>query len=85
MLLAYHNSIIMSTTTFLKGFDAMTANNEIKAMAKSKKVCLWEIAEKIGMADTSFSRKLRRELSAEEKKKIFSLIDEIAAENENAV
>ena len=40
----------------------MTANNEIKSRAKEKGVRLWEIADEIGLIDSSFSRKLRREL-----------------------
>lgn len=62
----------------------MTANNEIKSKAKEKSVCLWEIADKIGLVDSSFSRKLRKELPTAEKKRIFKIIDDIAAEKENA-
>lgn len=62
----------------------MTANNEIKSKAKEKSVCLWEIADKIGLVDSSFSRKLRKELPAAEKQEIFKIIDDIAAEKENA-
>ena len=39
-----------------------------------------EIADKIGIADSSFSRKLRRELPQDEKQRIFSAIEEIAKE-----
>lgn len=60
------------------------ANTEIKNMAKQRGVFMYELAEKIGMVDTAFSRKLRRELPAAEKARIFSLIDEIAAEKQNA-
>lgn len=49
-------------------------------MAKAKGVMLWQIAEAIGINDGNFSRKLRRELSAAEKAKIMSIIDELAAE-----
>lgn len=62
----------------------MTANKEIRARATEKGVCLWEIADKIGLWDSSFSRKLRKELSDSEKQAIFKIIDEIAAEKENA-
>lgn len=61
----------------------MTANNEIKARAKQKGVCLWEVADKLGLVDSSFSRKLRRELPPDEKKRIINLIDEIAAEKKS--
>ena len=60
----------------------MTANKEIKARAKEKGIFLWEVADKIGMIDTSFSRKLRHELPDSEKQKIFKIIDELAAEKQ---
>lgn len=63
----------------------MTTNNmDIKCRAKEKSVHLWEIADKLGIIDSNFSRKLRKELPAVEKKRIFSIIDEIAAEKKNA-
>ena len=61
-----------------------TTNIEITASAKQKGVFYYEIAERLGMVDTAFSRKLRRELPAAEKARIFSLIDEIALEKKNA-
>lgn len=67
----------------------MTKNFDIKERALKKGVCLWEVAEAIGIADTSMSRKLRRELPDSEKQEIFKIIDELAAEKqaqkENAV
>lgn len=56
------------------------ANSDIKEKAVNKGVFLYEIAEKLGMYETTFLRKLRKELSAEEKTKIFSIIDELSAE-----
>lgn len=61
-----------------------TTNIEIKTAAKQKGVFYYEIADRLGMIDSALSRKLRRELSAEEKQRIFSLIDEIAAQKQNA-
>ncbi len=58
----------------------MTGNNEIKQRAKEKGVYLWQVAERLGVNDGNFSRKLRKELSHEEKEKIFSIIDNIAKE-----
>ncbi|MBR6408433.1 MAG: hypothetical protein IKS19_07645 [Clostridia bacterium] len=62
----------------------MTANNEIKSRAKEKGVRLWEIADEIGLIDSSFSRKLRRELPRDEKDRILAVIDNIAAKRESA-
>lgn len=57
----------------------MTKNLEIKTKAKEQNVCLWEIAEALGIPDSSLSRKLRRELPTAEKEQIFAIIDNISA------
>lgn len=54
-----------------------TANNDIRLKASGSGVMLWQIAEALGIADATFSRKLRHELPAEEKQKIFKIIDEL--------
>ena len=38
-------------------------NNDIRLAAAGAGVCLWQIADALGIADNSFSRKLRKELS----------------------
>lgn len=58
----------------------MKENNDIRVYAKTKGVYLWEVAEKMGILDASLSRKLRRELPQNEKKNIFSIIDNIASQ-----
>lgn len=46
---------------------------------------LWQVAEAIGMNDSAFSRKLRRELSPEDKERVLAAIKEFAREaDENA-
>jgi len=57
-----------------------TANAEIRKAAKSAGVYLWQIAERIGINDGNFSRKLRRELPTEEQEKILGVINDLAAE-----
>lgn len=37
----------------------------------------WQIAEKLGLQDCNFSRKLRKELPKEEKERIFQIIKEL--------
>lgn len=56
------------------------ANTDIREKAKANNVLLWQIAEKLNITDATFSRKLRVELSKNEKTKIFSIIDSLAAE-----
>lgn len=59
------------------------ANAEIKKFAKENHVCLWEVADRLNVADTTFSKKLRRELLPEEKSTIMSIISDIAKEERN--
>ena len=54
-------------------------NRDIKIAAMTACVPLWRVAEELGVADSSLSRKLRKELPAEEKKKIFDIIDRLEA------
>lgn len=53
-------------------------NQQIRRAAAGAGVKLWQVAEALGIADCSFSRKLRRELPPEEKEKIFSIIQELS-------
>lgn len=61
-----------------------TANADIRQAAKSAGVCLWQIAERIGVNDGNFSRKLRRELPNHEKQEILRIINDLAAERMEA-
>ena len=60
----------------------MLNNSDLRKSAKENGVALWQIADRLNISEPTMTRKLRRELSAEEKQRIFSLIDEIAAEKE---
>ena len=60
-------------------------NLEIRHAAKTAGLRLWQIAERIGINDGNFSRKLRRELPQAERDKILKIIADIAAENQEAV
>lgn len=53
------------------------ANTDIKEIAKKSNIKLWQIADKLQISDIAFSKKLRKELSKEEKEKIKSIIKEI--------
>ncbi len=54
------------------------ANQDIRRTAAGAGVKLWQIAEALGIADCSLSRKLRRELPTEENEKIFGIIRELS-------
>lgn len=55
-------------------------NKDIRDYAARRRVRLWEIAMKLGINDSSLSRKLRKELPHEEKAKILSIIENLAKE-----
>lgn len=53
-------------------------NEEIQRAFFENGVQKYKVAEKLGMYDTSFSRKLRKELPEEEKKNILKIISELS-------
>ena len=55
-------------------------NQDIRRAAAGAGVKLWQIADALGIADFSLSRKLRKELSKDEKEKIFSIINRLSQE-----
>ncbi|MBS7175644.1 Uncharacterised protein [uncultured Ruminococcus sp.] len=57
------------------------ANQDIKNEIRGAGLYLWQIADKLGMNDGNFSRKLRRELSTEDKKRIREIIKELREGN----
>lgn len=56
----------------------LRANQVIRETAKKNGVALWQIADKLGINDGNFSRKLRHELADEEKNRILTIIHELA-------
>ena len=61
----------------------MKRNNDIRAAAKENRVYLYEIAEKIGISEPTFIRRMRKELSDAIRAKVFAAIEEIKREHEN--
>lgn len=59
---------------------ANVANKEIRDAAKEAGICLWQVAEKLGVNDGNFSRKLRRELPPAEREKVLDIIRELSHE-----
>ena len=58
-------------------------NNDITIACIKSGVMKYEVANKLGITDSSFSRKLRNKLSKEEKNKILKIISELSKEKEN--
>ena len=75
----------MSTTIYeWRDCVSNSVNQEIRSEAKRAGVRLWEIAERLGMNDGNFSRKLRRELNPEERRKILAIINDLETERMGA-
>lgn len=55
-------------------------NQDIRTEVKAAGLHLWQIAEACGLTDSNFSRKLRHELSEEEKTKIRAIIARLCCE-----
>lgn len=53
-------------------------NGYIRTEAKKNCVYLWEVAERLGMSESGFIRKLRRELPSEQQEHIVREIHSIA-------
>lgn len=52
-------------------------NLDIREKAKQAGVALWEIGDSLGYSDANFSRKLRKELPADEKSRILAVIEQL--------
>ena len=59
-------------------------NSDIRVMAKKQNVWLWQIAEELGITEFTFSRKLRKELAADEKNRILQIIEKLSKQKETA-
>lgn len=55
-------------------------NLDVRFKAKSLNVPLWKVARAMNIGTNTLYVRLRRELSAEEKKKYFAVIQEIAVQ-----
>ncbi len=60
-------------------------NKEIRNAAGGCGIRLWQVAEAIGMNESAFSRKLRKELPQDEKQKILKVIDNLTLERQEVV
>ena len=57
-------------------------NKEIRNAAGGHGLKLWQVAEAIGIHESAFSRKLRKELPEVEKQRIIEAIDRLAKEKQ---
>ena len=62
----------------------MQKNIEIRMELLKSGFCQWQLARKLGIAESQMSRKLRFELTKEEKENILTAISEMRQEREAA-
>lgn len=55
-----------------------TQNCDVRKWAKDAGIYLWQIADRLGYTDVTFSRKLRHELSVAEKARIKNIVAELS-------
>lgn len=60
----------------------MKANMKIREKARNSGVRLWQIADALGIQESSFSKKLRKELPAQEQEMILAIIHELTEQQE---
>ena len=59
------------------------ANEDIKVLILRSNLKQYQIAQKIGMADSNFSHLLRNELSPERRVQVMKAIDDLLGRKEN--
>lgn len=58
------------------------ANEDLRRKLRSEDIPFWKVAEKMGVHENTISRRLRSELSEDDKQKILSIIEELSVENQ---
>lgn len=62
-----------------------TINFDIKVKAMEKDIRLYEIAQQLGISESAFNRRMRKELSQADRERFLIAIEEIATEKNRAV
>lgn len=60
----------------------MKANQDIRAYMEKNNIYMWQIGLKLGRSENTMIRRLRVELSPEDKKQMFSVMSEIVKERD---
>lgn len=54
------------------------ANQDIRRKAADAGIKLWQIADALGISDGTFSRRLRKEFTLEEKERVVNIIETLS-------
>ena len=60
--------------------DNLYNGSEVRQYILDNGILLWKVADKLGISDGNFSRKLRHNFSEEDYNKILSAVDELSKE-----
>ena len=60
--------------------DNLYNGSEVRQYILDNGILLWKVADKLGISDGNFSRKLRHNFSEEDYDKILSAVDELSKE-----
>lgn len=60
-------------------------NLEVRVAIKNARLFNYEVAAELGISETYFSRKLRKELPDEEREMILTIIDKLAQEKREVI
>lgn len=60
-------------------------NKEIREAAKANRVYSYEVADALGVSEATMTRKMRRELPQDEKRRILEAIDRLAQQKQEVV
>ena len=61
----------------MKSIKNTLANRDIRQAVEDANLYLWQVADEIGVTDSTFSRKLRREMDDDEKATIFQATEKL--------
>ncbi|MFJ5625582.1 hypothetical protein ACIQD3_23570 [Peribacillus loiseleuriae] len=57
-------------------------NEDIRELVRKSGFCSWQVANKLNCHENTYYRLMRKELSEEDKKRIYRALDELEAEKE---
>lgn len=55
------------------------SGSELRSVIKASGVALWKVAKEYGIADKTFSKKLRGDFSEEQTQKILAIVEKLKA------
>lgn len=59
----------------------MKKNLDLRQAIEKSGLYYWQIADALGVSDTTFSKRLRKELSVKEKEEVYDIIKHLRREN----